>query len=176
MCYIKSLFDSPPLLFGSVFFGIITSFLFSETFVFTATISMIIMIGLDALTRLYAQSRKSGGFIKAIKNKSISSRKLFDGTIEKLVILGVLLIMRGCAYMLSPISLPAQVLTYGFFFLMFGRDLTSIFENLIDAGCHDIVPFKKFADKKISAALDNLTPSISNDVNESTESSEDAPI
>lgn len=162
ICYVKSLFDSPPILLGSACLGVIAAFLFPESFMFTATLSALIMIVLDALTRLYAQSKKSGGFIKAIKNQSISSRKLFDGTIEKLMILGVLLIVSGCAYMLSPITLPARMLVYGFFILMFSRDLTSIFENLIDAGYKNILPFKRFAEKKVNDAFDSLSSDVIN--------------
>ena len=74
------------------------------------------------------------------------------------MVLGILLIVSGCAYMLSPITLPAQMLVYGFFILMFSRDLTSIFENLIDAGCKNILPFKRFAEKKVNETFDSLAP------------------
>ena len=160
--YIKSLFNSAPILFGSTFLGIVATFLFPETFIGTATISALIMVVIDAITRVYAQSKKSGGFIKSVKNHSFSSRKLFDGTVEKVMILFVLLIVSGCAYMLSPITMPARMLVHGFFFLMFGRDLTSIFENLIDAGCKNILPFKRFAEKKVTETLDSLSPDVVN--------------
>lgn len=157
--YFKSLFSNSELVMGSTLVGMVAAFLFPEEAYIPATLSTVIMFGVDLLTRLMAIAKTHGGFIKSFKDHHIQSRRIFWGTAEKFVVLMILLTIGGCGYKISPIILPAKILMYGFFVLMFSRDLTSIFENLIEAGYKDIIPFQKFAKKKIDDVMDSLSPS-----------------
>lgn len=146
--YMKNLFENGILVALSAVWGIISAFLFPDKAVMTAAGAVLGVMIVDLLTKLYALSKQSGGVRKAIKTRHISSAKFAKGTMDKLIVFGVMLIVGGCAYRISPIAAVATGFMQIVFGLMFLRDVLSIIENLGDAGIEGLGPFKKIFKKK----------------------------
>ncbi len=115
----------------------------------TAGLAVLGIMLVDLLTKLYALSRQSGGIKKAIKGHRISSAKFAKGTIDKLLVFAIMLIVGGCAFRISPYASVATGFMQIVFSLMFLRDILSIIENLTDAGVSGLGPFKKLFKKKM---------------------------
>jgi len=92
------------------------------------------IIILDVMTKLFELSRNNGGFRKAIKLRKIRSERLAKGTLDKLIVFGIMLIICGFLYNMTIISEIAIWFTQVVFLLMFFRDVLSVLENLSDAG------------------------------------------
>lgn len=152
--YIKKLFDNDILLVLSVIGTYAYRFFFPEQQYLYGALAVLAIMLLDLTTRLFALSRQSGGFRKAIKTKKINSTSFIKGTIDKLIVFIVMLILCGCAYRLVVISELAVWFTQIVFTLMFLRDLLSIIENLNDAGVGGLQLFKKAVKKKMNDYFD----------------------
>ncbi|MGI6194047.1 MAG: phage holin family protein [Eubacteriales bacterium] len=152
--YVKSLFEDHICLFASMAWGAVSTFLFPESAYITASAAVLGMMALDLLTKLYALSKQTGGLRKALKQHKINSKSFAKGTMDKLVVFGVLLIICGCAYRISPIESLATWFMQVVFSLMFLRDTLSIIENLTDAGVGGLSLFKRVVNKKLNEYVD----------------------
>lgn len=152
--YIKSLFEDHICLFASMAWGAVSTFLFPESAYITASAAVLGMMALDLLTKLYALSKQAGGLRKALKQHKINSKSFAKGTMDKLVMFGVLLIICGCAYRISPIESLATWFMHVVFSLMFLRDTLSIIENLTDAGVGGLSLFERAVKKKLNEYVD----------------------
>jgi phage-related holin len=134
--------------------GAVSTFLFPESAYITASAAVLGMMALDLLTKLYALSKQAGGLRKAFKQHKINSKSFAKGTMDKLIVFGVLLIICGCAYRISPIESLATWFMQVVFSLMFLRDTLSIIENLTDAGVGGLSLFKRVVKKKLNEYVD----------------------
>jgi len=157
--YIRNLFNNSFLVGLSTSWGIAAAFLFPDTAILTAAGAVLGIMLLDLLTKLYALSRQAGGLRKAIQGHRITSAKFARGTMDKLIVFGVFLIVGGCAYRISPVASVATGFMQIVFSLMFLRDILSIIENLTDAGVGGLGPFKKVFQKK----FDDYTGDVTNE-------------
>jgi hypothetical protein len=146
--YIKNLFDNCILVAISAIWGVVSQFLFPDQALLAAAAAVLGIMGVDLLTKMFALSRQHGGLRAAIKGRHISSAKFAKGTMDKLIVFGVMLIVGGCAYQISPVASVATGFMQLVFALMFLRDVLSIIENLGDAGISGLGPFKKLVKKK----------------------------
>ena len=103
----------------------------------------------DLWSKLYSIKRKGGGWRKAVFSHSINSASFLRGTIDKLIIFGVMTIICGLAYHISLISSIAVWFTQMVYILMLLRDALSIVENLTDSGVKGLGIFKKLLKLKI---------------------------
>lgn len=141
--YIKNLFENGVMVAISAIWGVISSFIFPERTLLTAAAAVLIIMLVDLITKLFALAKRAGGIKKAIKSRTISSHKFSKGTMDKLIVFGIMLVISGCAYRICPIAELATWFTQLIFTLMFLRDVLSIIENLGDAGVSGLGPFKK---------------------------------
>ena len=103
---------------------------------------------LDLLTRLFANSKNAGGFLKAVKARAISSDTLFNRTVIKVVAYLSLQILAGLSMRVLPlqqVSIAVATIVYSFLFI---RESTSIVENLVEAGAEDLKPLLFWLKKK----------------------------
>lgn len=150
--YISKLFGNDILVGLAAVGTLFYSFFFPETAYLYGAIAVLIIMVLDLLTKLFSLSRQAGGARKAFKSGCINSRSFFRGTLDKLLVFGVMLIICGCAYKLTIIAEIAIWFTQLVFTLMFLRDVLSILENLTAAGC-DVGIFKRVVQKKMDECV-----------------------
>ena len=110
------------------------------------------IIILDLITKLYSLTRQSGSFRKAVREKRINSKAFTKGTIDKLIVFGVMLIICSLLYNVAIVSEVAIWFTQATFTLMFFKDVLSILENLDDAGI-EVGVFKYVVRKKMESYL-----------------------
>ena len=149
-----NLFGSELLVALGALWASITSFLFPTSFVGTSAIAVLIMMSLDLITKLFALAKMHGGFRKALRTQKINSRSFAKGTLDKLIIFGVFLIINGCACRLLVIEDISKWFTQAVFTIMFLRDTLSIFENLSDCGVQGLSVFKKLIKRKCKDIVD----------------------
>lgn len=153
--YISKLFKNHILVALSAIGAFLYSFFFPEEQYLYGTVAVLGMMALDLITKLYAVKKQAGGWRKSIALCKISSQLFFKGTIDKLIVFGVMLIICGFAYRLTIVSQVAIWFTQVVFTLMFLRDTLSIIENLRDAGIKSLGLFEKVIRKKMSEYVDN---------------------
>lgn len=154
--YTHKLFDDKILVFLGACWACIGKFLFPSAAMEAGAVAVLIVMILDLLTRLFAQARKAGGYRKALLSHEIASSKFARGTMDKLVVFGVMLVLCACAYKLTMIEDVAMWFTQVVFAIMFLRDALSIVENLTDAGVKNMAIFKKVFKKKLEE-ITNVT-------------------
>lgn len=106
---------------------------------------------LDILTRLFANSRNNGGFIKAVRERAISSDTLWNRSVVKVVAYLSMQILAGLSMRVLPLeqlSIAVSTVVYSFLFI---REATSVVENLVEAGANDLKPLLFWLRKKESA-------------------------
>lgn len=150
--YIKNLFDNCIVVAFSAIWAVIAGFIFPEQAFKTAAIAVSVVMLLDLLTKLFSLARQSEGFLKAIRSRTISSSKFWKGTSDKIFVFIIMLIIGGCAYLISPVTDIATWFMQAIFTLMFLRDLLSIVENLSDAGVSGLGIFRKKIKNKLDEA------------------------
>ena len=151
---IKKLFDNEIIVgIGAAWAGIVT-FIFPTASIKTAAGAVLILMGLDLITKIFALAKKNGGLKRALRIHKISSKKFAKGTLDKLIIFGVMLIIGGCAYKLMLIKDIAIWFTQAVYTIMFLRDVLSIIENLNDAGVQGLGLFKHIVKKKLDDYCD----------------------
>lgn len=99
-----------------------------------------IAVILDIFTRLFANSRRCGGFLKAVRARAISSDTLWNRTVVKVVAYLCLQILAGLSMRVLPlaqVSIAVATVIYSFLFV---REATSVVENLVEAGADDLKP------------------------------------
>jgi len=151
---IKKLFDNYIVVGVGAVWGWIITFLFPTEATKTATIAVLVVMGLDLITRIFAIIKQSKGLRKAIKSHKLTSAKFAKGTLDKLIIFGVMLVISGCAYQLVVIEELATWFTQVVFTIMFLRDVLSIIENLSEAGVSGLGLFKHVVRKKFTDYVD----------------------
>lgn len=156
---IKRYFENDVIVGLGAAWAWIVTFLFPTSTFATAAGAVLILMGLDLLTKIFALSKQNGGFRKAVRCRKIASNKFAKGTIDKLLIFGIMLVISGCAYNLILIKDIAIWFTQAVYTIMFLRDVLSIIENLNDAGVQGLGLFKKCIQKK----LDDITDEEDND-------------
>lgn len=160
---IKRYFENDVIVgLGAVWAWIVT-FLFPTPTFTTAAGAVLILMGLDLLTKIFALSKQNGGFRKAVRCRKIASNKFAKGTIDKLLIFGIMLVVSGCAYNLIIIKDIAIWFTQAVYTIMFLRDVLSIIENLNDAGVQGLGLFKHVVKKKLDDYCDTDKEEDSND-------------
>lgn len=110
------------------------------------------IIILDLITKLYSLTRQSGSFRGAVREKRINSKAFTKGTIDKLIVFGVMLVICSLLYNVAIVSEIAIWFTQATFTLMFFKDVLSILENLDDAGI-EVGVFKYVVRKKMESYL-----------------------
>lgn len=117
----------------------VLTFLFApQGNLYEPTIGIFLLMGIDILTRLYANCTKAGGVIKAIKYRVTNSETFYYRLVRKLIRNGFLMIIAGWSYVYVPIEftgLTVYAFLYGFMFL---GEAISILENLVEAGHKDL--------------------------------------
>jgi len=152
--HIKRLFENEIIVgLGAVWAWIVT-FVFPTSTIATAAGAVLILMGLDLVTKIFALSKMNGGLKRALHTHKISSNKFAKGTLDKLIIFGVMLIIGGCAYNLMLIKDIAIWFTQAVFSIMFLRDVLSIIENLNDAGVQGLGLFRKLVKSKLDEIVE----------------------
>lgn len=146
---VKRLFENEILVGLGAAWACIMTFLFPTSTIATAAGAVMVIMCLDIVTKFFAIAKQNGGFRCAFKKHKITSQKFAKGTLDKLIIFGVMLIISGCAYNLMVIEEIATWFTQLVFTVMFLRDVLSILENLHDAGVQGLGLFKKLVKKKL---------------------------
>lgn len=155
--YIMKLFDNNCLVAISAIGAFIYRFVFPEPQYLAGAAAVLGVMLLDLSTRLFALARTHGGLKKACVDHIINSHSFGKGTVDKLMVFGIMLIICGLAYRLTIVSAIAVWFTQVVFTLMFLRDVLSIVENLIEAGVQGLGPFKKIVTKKINDYCEDPT-------------------
>lgn len=148
ICYVQKLFESYILVALAAIGSSLFNFLLPTHEYRVSAISVLCVFVLDILTRLLSLARQEGGLRKAIKTRRIRSERLAKGTLDKLIVFGVMLIICGLLYQMSILSEVAVWFTQLVFLLMFFRDVLSILENLSDSGI-EVGIFKHIVKKKM---------------------------
>lgn len=146
---IKKLFDNEIIVGLGAAWAWLVTFLFPTSTIATAAGAVLILMVLDLITKLFALAKKNGGFRCAIRTRKIASNKFAKGTLDKLIIFGIMMVISGCAYNLMIIKDIAIWFTQAVFTIMFLRDVLSIIENLNDAGVQGLGLFKKLVKHKL---------------------------
>jgi phage-related holin len=146
--YIQSLWENKISVAISVIATTLFNFLFPTSEYRLAAIAVFGVMMLDVLTKIFSLARIEGGLLKAFRKHVINSSSLAKGTMNKLVVFGVMIIICGLAYRLAFVSEIAIWFTQVVFTVMFLRDVLSILENLTDAGI-DVGLFKHIVRKKM---------------------------
>ena len=180
--YIQKLFDNNILVVLSAVGACLYSFFFpTEQYLYGAAAVLGIMV-LDLITKLYSLYKQGGGWKKAVSSRKINSACFYQGTLDKLIVFGVMLCVCGFAYRLTIISSVAVWFTQVVFILMFLRDALSIIENLTDAGIKGLGIFEKVIKKKMedyvdmNEIIDTPTSSTSASTTISTDEDKETPI
>lgn len=160
--YVKRLFENDYLIWVSVLGSLLCKLCFPEASYLYAAGAVLGIMLIDLLTKLYALSKQAGGIKKAIGTHKITSSAFAKGTLDKLLVFGIMLIICGLAYRLTPITEVATWFTQIIFTLMFLRDALSILENLNDAGVRGLGIFKKV----IQSKMEEITGESENDKEE----------
>lgn len=151
---IKKLFDNEVIVgLGAAWAWVIT-FIFPTASIKTAAGAVLILMGLDLITKIFALAKQNGGIKKALRMHKINSNRFAKGTLDKLIIFGVMLIIGGCAYNLMLIKDIAIWFTQAVFSIMFLRDVLSIIENLNDAGVQGLGLFRKLVKSKLDEIVE----------------------
>lgn len=128
----KAMAGSTPYI--GAFIGMCSYVLFPDKAFLTAACAVGAVIILDILTKYVALSHKAGGYMKAVRNCTISSNRLWEGTKIKIFSYLIVAILAGLSYrvvQLEQLSIFFATVVYSIIFL---REAQSILENLCDAG------------------------------------------
>ena len=116
------------------FLGIFNYVLFPDKAILTSACAVGALIILDIITKYVALSHQAGGYMKAVRNCSISSNKLWDGTRIKLYSYLVVAILVGLSYRVVQLEQLSVFLASVVYSILFLREAQSVLENLCDAG------------------------------------------
>ena len=116
------------------FLGIFNYVLFPDKAILTSACAVGALIILDIITKYVALSHQAGGYMKAVRNCSISSNKLWEGTRIKLYSYLVVAILVGLSYRVVQLEQLSVFLASVVYSILFLREAQSVLENLCDAG------------------------------------------
>lgn len=119
-----------------------------------------IAVLLDIFTRWYAQAKRAGGFIKAIKAGTISSDTMWIRTKDKVFFYLVIQILTGLLMKVIPLGFAGMAAFTYVYSMLFLREAISNIENMIDAGANlDWLLFwLKKKEEKITKEQENENP------------------
>lgn len=133
MKYITSAFSTTKTVVGALWAFAMT-WIFPERSFLVAFVVVLVAAIIDTLTRYVAQIKKAGSLYMAIKTKTLSSDRMWQGIAVKLYTYFIIAILVGLSYNVVYIreaSVFAGSLVYTVLFL---RETQSIIENLIETG------------------------------------------
>lgn len=133
MHYIEKVASGTKPFWGTLI-AIISYIMFPDKAYFTAAIAVGGAILLDIFTKYIAISSREGGYRKAVKEKKIWSKTLWQGTSIKLVSYLVVFILAGLGYRLTMLKTACIFIGTVVYTVIFLREAQSIIENLCDAG------------------------------------------
>ena len=116
------------------FLGTCNYVLFPDKAILTSACAVGALIILDIITKYVALSHQAGGYMKAVRNCSISSNKLWDGTRIKLYSYLVVAILVGLSYRVVQLEQLSVFLASVVYSILFLREAQSVLENLCEAG------------------------------------------
>jgi len=157
MEYFKELFTDRLLVLLGALWSAVYRLIFPDESYLLAAGAVLVIMCVDLLTKIYALSRQAGGLRKAVRTHRINSSSFAKGTMDKLIVYGIMLIVCGAAYRITPISELAIWFTQLIFTIMFLRDVLSIIENLTDAGVTGLTIFRKAVKRKMDNFVENVT-------------------
>lgn len=105
-------------------------------------------VGLDIVTRLYANSKKAGGFRSALRARKITSQSFWAGTSTKIFAYLVIQVFAGLSFRVVPLeqlTIFAATIIYAFLFF---REFISAMEHLQEAGATGLEPLIGWAKRK----------------------------
>jgi len=117
--------------------GVINYVLFPDKALLIAFYSVGIAIVLDIVTKYRAIGKKHGGLKNARKLGYLLSRKLWEGTKDKLFTYFIIFIFAGLSYRITDMNIFQQAslfLTSVAYLVIFLREFQSCLENLDEAG------------------------------------------
>jgi len=146
----------------AVLLGGINYLLFPDSAFQTSAYAVGTCMLLDIITKYVALSAKSGGYLQAVRDCSIRSSALWQGTRIKLysyLIVGILVGLSYRVVQLEQVSVFFGTVVYSVLFL---RETQSILENLVDAGA-DLGWLLMWARKKEKQILESEEETEEND-------------
>ena len=129
---IKAMEGATPYIGAAI--GMCCYVIFPEQAFKTAAGAVGAVILLDIITKYVALSHQAGGYLAAVKKRTINSNRLWEGTRIKLFSYLIVAILAGLSYrvvQLEQLSIFFATVVYSIIFL---REAQSILENLCDAG------------------------------------------
>ena len=117
---------------------------------------------LDIVTKYMALSKKSGGYIRAVKEGRISSKTLWDGTRVKIFSYLIVAMLTGMSYRVIYLQQIGIFLASFVYTIMFLREFQSNLENLCDAGA-DLKWLLAFTKKQEKNAMEHYSNKIQKD-------------
>lgn len=155
--YIKKLTDNDFFVILGSIWGIVSCFLFPSDAVYKSTLAVIGIMVIDLITRLYALARSEKGLMNAVRNRKIRSCHFAKGTIDKLLVLGLTLVIGGFAHQLPLLEKGTSWFISTVLTVMFLRDVLSIVENLVDAGVTGLGVVKDVVQNELGTILKNVS-------------------
>lgn len=118
----------------AVIIGGLNYLLFPDQALATSACAVLTCMVLDIITKYVAISKASGGYLKAVRTRKISSRLLWEGTKIKIYSYLIVAILVGLSYRVSPLEQLGIFLGTVIYAVLFLREFQSVIENLCDTG------------------------------------------
>ena len=117
----------------------------------SATFSaLLIVMCLDFVCKMVAESVKAGSFFRAIKQHKIQSKKAFRGTAIKFFGYYVLAVVAYQLRRVTPIPQLSEVLSAVIYMFLLIVEGISVFENLTEAGLTSLQPLKRRFEREMN--------------------------
>jgi len=114
--------------------------LFPEAAYIPAAVAVGTAVILDLLSKIYALSVTNGGYIRATRERKISSDILWNKCRTKLFAYLGTMVLAGLAFRVAPFKLAGTVISTVAYSIMFIREWQSVTENFILAGADGLRP------------------------------------
>lgn len=144
--YIEKAFTGAKPYLGAIIAGI-SYICFPDRAYFLSLMAVLAAAGMDIVTKSYSIITRCGGYRKAVKNKQLFSKTLWEGTRRKIVSYTSIAILTGLSYRVIYLKEAGILLGSFVYSVMFMREFQSNIENLIEAGA-DLNWLLIFAKKK----------------------------
>lgn len=144
--YLSKALSGIKVLLGFVW-SIITYTLFPEDAFKTALVAVCVAMVLDIVTKWYAICKNNGGYKKAVNNKKLYSKSMWEGTSVKIFSYLVISILTGLSYRVMFLEQASSFFATFVYSMLFLRDMQSCIENLMEAGA-DLGWLKLFVKEK----------------------------
>ena len=109
---------------------------------------------LDLISRLFAESKNHGGFIRAVKERHIQSDKIFRGTAVKIVAYFFMCVLAHQSTYICQYDAPAAFFGTVVYSILFLVEVWSITENFQEAGVKSFSWISKFSKKRLEQIVD----------------------